>query len=108
MVVMKRLRILSLCVLTLGAASTPAFCQSGSVNWSIAPADKPAPKKKATGQASAATSVDAGKATRLEEGRKKFFEQSSGFDHSTMWDKSDMHMNMGSGGDTKPGLGFGF
>ena len=110
---MRSMRVLALSVLVFGLWSVAGQAQNSSVNWTIAPVDKSvptkkveksAPAKKSAGQSSS-LSMGSDKAARLEEGRKKFFEQSSGFDHSSMWDKTNM--NMGSGGTT-PGVGFGF
>jgi hypothetical protein len=69
-----------------------------------------APGKRSHKKASSAVSTlkpaseDAEKAARLAEGRKKFFEQSSGFDNKN----SDMPLSLGGSNGMTPSMGFKF
>jgi hypothetical protein len=63
-------------------------------------------KAKATDQAAKQSSEEAEKAARLAEGRKKFFEQSTGFDETNSDNKPNGPVN-GSNG-FMPSMGFKF
>jgi hypothetical protein len=70
-----------------------------------------APAKKSPKKAKGAArltpppaSEEAEKAARLAEGRKKFFEQSSGFEN----EKSDMPFSLGGSGGATPSIGMKF
>jgi hypothetical protein len=70
-----------------------------------------APSKKSPKMAKGASrltsqpaSEEAEKAARLAEGRKKFFEQSSGFENG----KSDMPFSFGGSGGATPSIGMKF
>jgi len=71
------------------AAVTKAPAKHSAQKKAAAPA--PAPAGKGTNLQSA---IEAEKAARLAEGRKKFFEQSDGFENQN----SDMPLSLGSGG----------
>ena len=93
------------CVATVAVAQaqpTPdAVSQTPSAP--IVKAKKPLAKRASSVQASPkSTSLGDDKAARLAEGRKKFFEQSSGFEDR----KSDLPLSMGN--DGKPSMGLKF
>ena len=101
-----------LVLLALGSAAGSAHAQ----NWTVAPstsekaaAAAPVKGKKPAlkhGSSVQPMSADADKAARLEEGRKKFFGESSTFEDN----RSDMPVSMGGGkdGSFKPNMGFRF
>ena len=114
---MNRARAILLSVLPFWALSAASHAEGAKtpadgVSWTVAPVEKAVPKKKnSVQQNSKASSGDADKAARIEEGRKKFFEQSSGFDNSTRWNSPTAGGSAapnGGGGDFKPGMGFNF
>ena len=114
---MNRARAILLSVLPFWALSAAGHAEGAKrpadgVTWSVAPVEKAAPKKKSSVQrTSTASPGDADKAARIEEGRKKFFEQSSGFDNSTRWNTPTAGGSAapnGGGADFKPGMGFNF
>jgi hypothetical protein len=88
------------------ATGTPAHANQTAGKPAKAHAKASAHRGKDAGaQVSQPNFEEADKAKRLEEGRKKFFEQSSGFDSKDSADK--FHLG-GSNGGFSPGMGFKF
>lgn len=97
----------------IGLAAGSALAQ----DWTVAPAagvktEASAAAKSKGASAKRATSVqhlspEGDKAARMEENRKKFFGQSSGFDNGR---SSDLPISAGTGsnGQFQPGMGFKF
>ena len=112
---MARLRLGLLVISFLCGCGAASFAQDSLPPLSTDPASaapaqapvKKSPHKKAGAAAAltlAPSSDEAEKAARLAEGRKKFFEQSSGFENND----SGNPLSLGGSNGTKPTMGFKF
>jgi hypothetical protein len=113
---MVRTRLIFPSILILSVMGSPGFAES---TQPLPPASEPAavphkvpPKKSAHAKADPSTltlrldpkSEEAKKAATLAEGRKKFFEQSTGFTEKS----SDNSLSLGGSEGTSPQMGFKF
>lgn len=101
---------ISLCILGAAAhsedAAPPAATPSDAAKASAKPAKKTAHKNAAAkSDKSRQSSEEAEKAARLEEGRKKFFERSMGFDNGG---GSDSPVTLQGGNGLTPNAAFKF
>jgi hypothetical protein len=103
---------LFLCAAAIAPASAQTAPTADAVTQNpavpAAKVKKPVAKRAVSAQPAGGKSMSLGddKAARLEEGRKKFFEQSSGFENS----KGDMPLSLSNGkdGGFSPGMGLKF
>jgi flagellar biosynthesis/type III secretory pathway protein FliH len=88
-------------------APLPGLDQPAAAETAAKPHPKKNVRKSAAAKPAKASSEDAEKAARIEEGRKKFFEQSMGFDNGGSSSNSNVTLTNENGG-ISPAMGMKF